>query len=185
MMWYNNVASWQASQLEELAGNWAQFDSFMWFDRPEDAHNWYLFYTHNRDSSVLEESNAAIILQVLSKPEYSEDVREEDHNHFLVGWVKGFAVRCVGEDGKPTAAILQVWELAKQLETYPCLDEDDYSQRQSEEADRVWKNCYDNRDRIEYIRENRSQFEFHSFADLLKCVRGYYFCGYASELLGG
>lgn len=39
------------------------------------------------------------------------------------------------------------------------------------------------RERVEYIRKHRSQFEFRDFADMLGCVRGKYFAGYASELI--
>ena len=54
---------------------------------------------------------------------------------------------------------------------------------ESEEAERIWRDCYDASQRIEYIRDHSSQFEFRSFADMLSCVRGNHFAGYASELL--
>ena len=52
-----------------------------------------------------------------------------------------------------------------------------------EEANRVWTDCYDDTERVKYIRDNRSEFEFRDFADLMGCARGTYFAGYASELL--
>ena len=54
---------------------------------------------------------------------------------------------------------------------------------ETEEAERVWRDCYSASERIAYIERNRSQFEFRSFADMLGCVRGNYFSGYASELI--
>lgn len=54
---------------------------------------------------------------------------------------------------------------------------------ETEAAQEVWRTCYSDAERIDYIREHRSQFEFRSFADMLGCVRGRYFAGYASELL--
>jgi hypothetical protein len=63
------------------------------------------------------------------------------------------------------------------------LDEDDWSEREQEAADTIWRDCYDWHARIKYIREHRSQFEFHDYADMLGCVRSQYFVGYARELL--
>jgi len=58
------------------------------------------------------------------------------------------------------------------------------SKVEEEEAQRVWRECYSTSERIEYVRRHSSQFDFRSFSDLLGCVRGRYFAGYASELLG-
>ena len=63
------------------------------------------------------------------------------------------------------------------------LNEDDWSTLEYEEAGEVWQNCYSVQERIDYIREYRSQFEFHDFKDMWACVHGEYFAGYASELL--
>lgn len=62
--------------------------------------------------------------------------------------------------------------------------EDCLCEWQHEEAQRVWAKCYSEKERIEYIRKNRNQFEFHSIADIIGCVRGKYFLGYESELIG-
>lgn len=64
---------------------------------------------------------------------------------------------------------------------YVCVD--CLSKIETEEADRVWRDCYDISERIAYIKHNRNQFDFDSFADMLGCVRGSYFKGCASELL--
>ena len=43
---------------KKAAGNWRKFESFLWFrelDRPED---WAIFYSHTRDSGLMEQSNA-------------------------------------------------------------------------------------------------------------------------------
>ena len=52
-----------------------------------------------------------------------------------------------------------------------------------EESQRVWRECYRTKDRLEYVRDHRDQFDFRSFAEMLACVRGHFFAGYASELL--
>ena len=61
--------------------------------------------------------------------------------------------------------------------------DEDYYRRQSEEALQTWQNCYDTTERIAYIREHESQFEFRDYADMLGCVRGKWFCGDEGELL--
>jgi hypothetical protein len=127
MSWYNDVS---LDNAKECAGNWRKFDSFAWFDKPEDANNWMIIYTHNRDSGLLEQSNAKAIEKALSQ--FSNDVREEDHGHWAVGWVRGYAVRVFDANGELTPAFKQVCALASKLESYPALDEDDYSSMQYE-----------------------------------------------------
>jgi len=117
---------------KELVGNWMEFDCFSW-DRSsqlENADQYFLVYTHNRDSTLTEESNAEAIYQALQpfldrKP---CDVMEEHHNHWAVGWVDGYAVR-VYRRGRITKAFRTWYELQQRLADYPVLDEDDYSTR--------------------------------------------------------
>lgn len=71
----------------------------------------------------------------------------------------------------------------ERLEDYPILDEYDFSEREMEAANQIWKECYSWQERIKYIRRNASQFEFRDYADMISCVRGEYFAGYVSELL--
>src|ERR1017187_1225353 len=44
----------------EAAGNWKRFESFCWFRERDldDPENWAIIYTHNRDSRLLDQSNA-------------------------------------------------------------------------------------------------------------------------------
>jgi len=62
------------------------------------------------------------------------------------------------------------------------MSDDELREYEQEAADETWRNCYSPSERVAYIREHRSQFEFHTLADMLGCVRGHYFAGYASEL---
>ena len=50
----------------EARGNWRKFDSFAWHDRPEDSAEWAIVYTHNRDSDLLDQSNADAIDKALA-----------------------------------------------------------------------------------------------------------------------
>jgi len=51
----------------KAAGNWQQFKCFVWFRAKElqDADQWAVIYTHNRDSGLLDQSNAAFIAKAL------------------------------------------------------------------------------------------------------------------------
>jgi hypothetical protein len=133
---------------KDAAGNWQHFDSFVWFrDRDlEDADEWAIFYTHHRDSGLLDQSNAAVIEQALEQ--FSEgndpDLVFESHNHWAVGHVDGFSVRVCDQQGEVTAAFRAYHELVQQLEDYPILDESDYSEREYEAtieniADAAWQ----------------------------------------------
>ncbi len=168
-----------------LANNHAKFQSFGWDSdaQPEDKHLWAIVYTSNRDSDALDRSNAAAIEKALA-PWDGETVETLSHSHWAVGHVDGFMIRVYEADGQTiTPAFLVYSELHCALADYPVLDESDYSEREQAEADETWRNCYRDAQRLDYIRRHRSQFEFHTFADLLGCVRGKYFSGYASELL--
>jgi hypothetical protein len=120
---------------KKAAGNWADFTCFVWFRRNEieDAENWAVIYTHNRDSGLLDQSNAAVMEKAM-KP-FSEgddpDVVFESHSHWAVGHVDGFSVR-VFKNGAITKAFETYHNLAQQLDDYPILDESDYSDRESE-----------------------------------------------------
>ena len=114
-------------------GNWHSFGSFCWFERPDNADDFAIFYTHNRDSGLLDQSNAAVIAEALEPFVESGDVRAEDHSHWACGWVAGFAIR-VYRDGKVTPAFAKWYELQERLEDYPILDEFDYSNREYDAA---------------------------------------------------
>ena len=120
------------SAAKEAVGNWQEFDCFSW-DRSneiEDADQFCLVYTHNRDSGLLEESNAEAIHEAM-KPFLDRepcDVMEEHHTHWAVGWVDGYAIR-VYRRGRITKAFRTWHDLQSRLADYPILDEDDYSNR--------------------------------------------------------
>lgn len=152
---------------------------------------WENYYSsgfgQSRDSSELEESNFAFVLRNLQNlPTWENATDDEDavsryvvrESHWAVGWVEWIAIH------ETDIAALEFCDKCKaDAENYVALDEDDWGQREDESAQRVWKDCYNTTERLAYVRDHRSQFEFDSFADMLGCIRGKYFCGYASELL--
>ncbi len=132
--------------------------------------------SRTRDSDDLTESNFAVCLESLGGE--SDTVRVVNEGHWAVGWVEWIAIHESDEK-----ALRAAEEIACALADYPALDEMDWSERETESATRVWRDCYDPAERIRYIRDNRTQFDFYDYADLLGCVRGKYFAGYASDLL--
>ena len=114
---------------EELVGNWMSFNDFSW-DRSShlaNADQYCLVYTVNRDSGLLDQSNAEAIHQALM-PFLDRDVLEEHHTHWAVGWVDGYAIR-VYRRGRITRAFRTYFALQQRLTDYPLLNEDDYSTR--------------------------------------------------------
>ncbi len=91
----------------EAAGNWKSWTCFVWDREPDiDAsENWSIIYTHNRDSGLLAQSNAAMIAEALMS--FSEtmnpDVVFESRAHWAVGHVDGFSI-WVYRDGEITEA---------------------------------------------------------------------------------
>jgi hypothetical protein len=145
----------------------------------DDRQDWLVLpVSRTRDSGPLDESNFATAEKTLAEIDPDGNDHESHRfGHWGPGWFEILIVR----PGSPCAKEGEAIENA--LDDYPALNDLDHSEREQEAANEVWSNCYRTKDRIAYIRENRSQFEFQSLADLLGCVRGRYFAGYASELI--
>jgi len=131
----------------EAAGNWRRFTCFVW-DRArdlDDADDWAIIYTHNRDSGLLDLSNADAIAKALTPFAEADDpdVVFESHSHWAVGHVDGFSIR-VFRDGEITDAFRTYHDLAERIADYPILDESDYSEREyvatvENIADSAWR----------------------------------------------
>jgi hypothetical protein len=131
----------------EAAGNWERFTCFVWdrlreIDDPED---WAIVYTHNRDSRLLDLSNADTIAGAMEPFTAGDDpdVVMERHSHWAVGHVDGFSIR-VYRDGEITDAFRTYHDLAERLADYPILDEEDYDRREHKVtldniADAAWR----------------------------------------------
>ena len=117
----------------EARGNWRKFDSFAWHDRPEDCEEWAIVYTHNRDSDLLDQSNADAIDKALAPFADGDnpDVRAEHHGHWACGWIDGYAIR-VYRNGQITEAFRACHAIEARLADYPVLNEEDFSRREYE-----------------------------------------------------
>lgn len=130
----------------QAAGNWQRFTCFVWYrDDIDDKDNWSIIYTHNRDSGLLDQSNAAIIAKALVPFTEGDDpdVVFESHHHWAVGHIDGFSVR-VFKRGRITKAFRTYHELSERMDDYPILDESDYSERELNAtleniADSAWR----------------------------------------------
>jgi hypothetical protein len=111
---------------KQLVGNWLKFASFSWHVQPKHAGEYALVYTRNRDSGLVDQSNANAIAKELAQ---HPGVIPQSHSHWACGWVEGFAIR-VYRDGKITGAFCAYYDLQQRLAEYPLLDEDDYFQRE-------------------------------------------------------
>lgn len=140
-----------------------------------DYRDWYGVIGQSRDSTALERSNFKIALERLGGE--SDTVIVARYGHWAVGWIDEIYVK----PNTPECAVAE--QIEKELSNYSILDEIDFSDEEQIEADEIWANCYDWRERIEYIREHSSEFEFKTFLDMLACVRGKYFAGYAGEFI--
>ena len=127
----------------------------------------------SRDSDCLEESNFDAMLAELGGE--SDTVHVVRESHWAVGWVEWIAIHESDEK-----ALRAADRLRQNLDDYPVLDEEDHSRREWEECERVWGDCYRERDRIEYLRKRRCTTGFrelraavngdwHAAANLLPC----------------
>lgn len=153
----------------------------------------YVLLGRNRNSDLLTESNWDCALERLGGE--SETVQIIRFGHWACGWIEYLCVREFHPDQKDRTqnpdlvnfgrsdAYIEAQEIEKELENYPVLDEDEFSEREHDEAQRVWKEFYDVSERVAYVRDNPDHFDFVDYKDMFQCIRGEYFCGYASELI--
>jgi len=114
----------------------------------DNQQDWFVVPVgHNRDSEVRAESNFAATVKWFREtgPEAyeGEDGDWEIHRfgHWGPGWFEVIVVR----EGTPAFKVAE--EIESALESYPVLDEEDYSRREMEEAEETWK-WFTKRDRI-------------------------------------
>ena len=143
--------------------------------------SWPEYYSsgvgQSRDSDALERSNFRCMLNALGGE--TDTVLVIREHHWAVGWVEWIAIH-----ETDSAALKVADEIVAALQDYPVINDDDFSEEEYAEAGDVWRDCYDWRERIAYIRNaSYGEFEFYDFREMLDCVRGNCFRGYASELL--
>lgn len=141
--------------------------------------NWLILLARARDSGCLDRANWDAAVAKMGGIE-SESIKIHRFGSWACGWLEYL---CVSVDDPETME--KATEIESALANYPVLDEELFCQYEQDEADSVWRNCYNVGERIAYIRKHKHelQLEFRDLADLLSCVRGNYFAGHASELI--
>jgi len=103
----------------------------------EDREDWYLMpVSRTRDSECLENSNFIAFLKEMGGE--SETVEVHRFGHWGPGWYEIIIV-----DPADEKAMDRAYELARALENYPVLDDDDYASREMEDIDESWDNYGD------------------------------------------
>ena len=82
-------------EAKALAGNWKQFDSFIWTDKPEDGDEYMIVLTMHKNSGLMAQSNASVINKRLANYTGSKDVIPQRFAHWLTGWIDGYSIRFV------------------------------------------------------------------------------------------
>jgi len=138
--------------------------------------SYYVGLSQHRDSDALERSNFSECLENLGGE--SETVIVVREGHWAVGWVEWIAIHESNQ-----VAVDAMRKMLDMLESYPVLNEEHFCEVEADDALETWQNCFNDRERIEYIREHYDQFFFNSFSELREIVRGDIFTGYAGDLL--
>lgn len=162
-------------KLADLVANPSRLDSLANYAGAIPGPEWLVVITRNRDSDLLTESNWDAALEELRGE--LRDIEIFRFGHWACGWWEALAVKA----GTPAETIGQ--DIVNRLNSYPVLDEDDFYERQIEEANRIWTECYTSRERLDYVRKHRSEFDFQNLADLRAVIRGDYFNGDAFALI--
>jgi hypothetical protein len=116
---------------ETFRGNWERRDSFIWFERPDDAEEYGLWVLSHRDSGLIDQSNGAVIRERLSRFVDSGDVNFFGCSHWLVGHTDEMAVRVYKPDAtETTEAFDELAEIVEAIVVYPILGESDYAERE-------------------------------------------------------
>jgi len=146
----------------------------------ENQQDWLVLPCgQNRDSGALDRSNFRTAEKILAEVDPNgSDYEVHRFGHWACGWFEVILVR------PETAAAKEAEGIEATLADYPILCDSDHSELEQEDANETWRYCFNDAERVEYIRDHRSQFEFRDWADLIGCVRGHYFAGDASSLLG-
>lgn len=130
----------------------------------------------NRDSDALARSNWACQLKALGGE--SDTVEVHRFGHWGPGW---FEIVIINPEDQERVKIAE--ELEAALSDYPVIDDEHFSQEENDEAAEVWANCYNEKQRVKWLRNHGRDCHFDSFKDLRNCIRGEFFNGDCSSLL--
>jgi len=165
--------------LKELITNPGGIDSLANYAGEIPDEEWLVVLTHSRDDDTIGESNWRSALAMMGGE--SDDVQIFRFGHWACGWWEALCV-IAGSASQEMAE-----EISSQLEDYPILDDEDYSELQAEKAEEIWRDCYSDSERIAYMRQYWRDFEdnLQTLPMVLACARGKFFGGNASVMVDG
>jgi hypothetical protein len=138
----------------------------------------------SRDSDTLERANFdAMLAKLAALPEVEVKVpsnRYDDsliegtglvvvrENHWAVGWIEWIAIH------ETNTAALEVANAVKAaMEDYPVIDESLWSDYEDNDCCLTWQNCYDERERVKYLRDHVSpEWRKGKYRELRAAVKG-------------
>lgn len=101
-----------------------------------ECGDWLIVISRHRDSDCLSRANYDATKEILGAIEGADEfLSEERSNHWAVGWVDYLII-----DPSWDAGVRKAGEIRSELEDYPVVDEEKWSEYEMEEADEVWKN---------------------------------------------
>lgn len=119
-------------------------------DEYDNRSEWYVLpVMKTRDATVLDESNFDSALELLKG--YDESVEVHSFGHWACGWYELILIESDSE------AQLIAEGIVKELENYPVVNEDHYSNLQYERASEYWQRIGLN-ERKDYVVEGDSVF---------------------------
>jgi len=136
---------------------------------------WQILLSRNQGGHECDNSNWHVAIERLGGE--GCNVRVERFTSWFCDWFELLFVKI------DTCEFKEALKIEAALKEYPVLDDEDLAMRENKKTNEIWRE-FDWRERVEYIREHEDCFDFHTFKDLLSCVRGCYFNGCACELLG-
>lgn len=146
-----NVGVQTVDAIEHLAETaWKTPSNYGGFDPIGD----YVILTRNRDSELIDESNWECACKSLGAEDHDSGEFESRPpvytfraSHWAVGWIEYLLVR----PDAPEATLKEAGEIVCSLADYPVLNEDHWTQLESEVANETWKN-FSVRDRAELLK---------------------------------
>jgi hypothetical protein len=96
--------------------------------------DWLVAMGQHRDSDILTRCNWKVLVRLLDALEVEDAYVVESESHWAVGWVEHLLI-----NPDCRAAVFIAEAAMKQIEDYPILDEDAWSEMESDEAWEEWK----------------------------------------------
>lgn len=115
----------------------------------DDRKDWFVIpVMQTRDSGCLDRSNFETVERVLEELDPDSETWEAHRfNHWGPGWYEIIIV-------KPESKASDFAdETERSLEDHPVLDEDDFYQKETDEQNEIWNECYTLAEKIDVCRE--------------------------------